>query len=308
MRNSTDPALYATSVNLKCVVCGEDAWVFAVKDEPVCIRVECKHVIAQKQKMPTPAYRQFFTLRSQQILFTIEQQRKKKAQLEKKRRKEEAAYVAFMRHLLTDEKSNGAAFYPHVMLSKNIRTVVPVSEKRIDVFRDFLVNLAEEAFSHPTDSEPEAEMDSEDRFMPPEPQVIEASACGVCAGTCCMNGQNHAYLSKETFAPYPNHGVDGIVRAYMEHLPDFTYEDSCIFHTPTGCFLPRNLRSNTCNDFKCDALMLMNKTIRQSDQIKGFLIVEKMPENWRETLAHGIDDRLFPSLVHLNPGNTACFT
>ncbi len=305
MRLPPDQALYAASVSLKCEVCGEPAGVFAVKDAPLCIRAECKNVVAQKKRMNAAGYRQFFDLQSRQIRFGIEQAKAKREQLAEKRRKEEQHYVAFLKQQVAKKLGIDPANYPHVMISKNIRSITTLSKKRKAAFYAFLLNLVAETARDLQDPERSDDKQNYESFGSSPPYPIEVKACEVCAGACCTKGENHAYLSKETIARYltfhPDHSQDQIVQAHMACLPNLVYENSCAFHTETGCRLPRNLRSSTCNEFKCDALIDMNTTLQESPDTKGFLVVEQMAKNWRETLSDGIDSRLFPSLVRPDP-------
>ena len=40
----------------------------------------------------------------------------------------------------------------------------------------------------------------------------------------------------------------------MDRIPETSYEASCVYHTETGCVLPRAIRSSTFNEFKCTGL------------------------------------------------------
>ncbi len=73
---------------------------------------------------------------------------------------------------------------------------------------------------------------------------------------------------KETIFRYmsghPDQKPRHVLAAYMEYVAEKSYEGSCVYHTEKGCSLPRNMRSNTCNNFLCDSLIelseLFNKT------------------------------------------------
>jgi hypothetical protein len=96
----------------------------------------------------------------------------------------------------------------------------------------------------------------------PAPEVhdgfIEA-VCTGCRGSCCRSGGDHAYLNEETIARYiathPGATPPQILQAYLERLPAETILDSCVFHSATGCGLPRELRSETCNRHLCGKLI-----------------------------------------------------
>jgi hypothetical protein len=80
-------------------------------------------------------------------------------------------------------------------------------------------------------------------------------ACATCRGDCCQNGGEHAYLRRQTLARVlaasPGILLEDVIRAYLDRIPEASYEGSCIYHTDKGCNLPSEMRSDTCNDFFC---------------------------------------------------------
>jgi hypothetical protein len=44
------------------------------------------------------------------------------------------------------------------------------------------------------------------------------------------------------------------MRLYVERVPTFGYEGSCVFHGTYGCTLDRSLRSDVCNSYFCTGL------------------------------------------------------
>ena len=91
-----------------------------------------------------------------------------------------------------------------------------------------------------------------------ETNAIAMQACISCRGSCCSNGGNQAYLTKDTmrayFANHPDHGVDDAVATYMSHVGTHTFTSRCVYQREHGCSLTRDLRSTTCNNFFCDGL------------------------------------------------------
>ncbi len=101
-------------------------------------------------------------------------------------------------------------------------------------------------------------------------------ACALCQGRCCINGKDHGYLSANTIfrnskkdlsAPYVS-----IVQRWLSHKRDITIENSCIFHGVNGCFLPRSIRSHTCNDFECNPLKQLMATFGTDRQNRFFMV------------------------------------
>ena len=48
---------------------------------------------------------------------------------------------------------------------------------------------------------------------------------------------------------------------YLSRIPDVAHQDSCIFHGADGCALPRELRSDVCNNFECNGLLSIRETV-----------------------------------------------
>jgi hypothetical protein len=84
------------------------------------------------------------------------------------------------------------------------------------------------------------------------------AACTNCRGVCCANGNDHAYLTPETLQRVKRDNAhlsdDQVVELYLSRVGPRTYAGSCIFHQPTGCSLPRSMRSDTCNNFFCSPM------------------------------------------------------
>jgi hypothetical protein len=96
----------------------------------------------------------------------------------------------------------------------------------------------------------------------PEPEGFAArvarTACSLCKGLCCRNGEDHAFLDETTMARvlYARLALDvrAVLRLYVERVPEVGYEGSCIFHGKQGCTLDRSMRSDVCNSF-CGGLL-----------------------------------------------------
>ncbi|HEY5315761.1 MAG TPA: hypothetical protein VIK18_24745 [Pirellulales bacterium] len=102
--------------------------------------------------------------------------------------------------------------------------------------------------------------------VPPAPAIVPTAgqqrmlgqACALCQGRCCQNGAEHAWLQVATIrrvlAERPELRPRHVLDEYLSYLPSKTYAGSCVYHTATGCALPRSLRSDTCNNYLCDGL------------------------------------------------------
>ena len=96
----------------------------------------------------------------------------------------------------------------------------------------------------------------------PEPEGFAArvarTACSLCKGWCCRNGEDTAFLDETTMARVrcarSALDVRAVLRLYVERVPQVGFEDSCIFYGKQGCTLDRSLRSNVCNSYFCGGL------------------------------------------------------
>jgi hypothetical protein len=88
-------------------------------------------------------------------------------------------------------------------------------------------------------------------------------ACRACRGHCCHNGGNDAYLDenavRQAWARHPRLSKRGLMRLYLDAIPEKAFKDSCIFHAKDGCSLPRSLRAPVCEQYLCGPLMGLMK-------------------------------------------------
>ena len=137
-------------------------------------------------------------------------------------------------------------------LPANEQTVTPLAEERR---ADFAVNVRAAL---------DRALDDPDRPIPESPEApasragLIGAACTACRGSCCRRGGEHAYLYPDHFRRYlrdhPGTDPKELLAAYESRLPAESYHDSCVYHTTTGCALPREMRSNLCNTFLCGGL------------------------------------------------------
>jgi len=99
--------------------------------------------------------------------------------------------------------------------------------------------------------------------------AILGAACGTCRGECCTAGGTHAFLRADSLMRVRAFlardageiAASTIVAEYTQYLPERHYRGSCVYHTPTGCALPRALRSNLCNRYLCGGLTQLSRAL-----------------------------------------------
>lgn len=87
-----------------------------------------------------------------------------------------------------------------------------------------------------------------------------SSYCGFCRGKCCKSGLiNHGFLNakslQEIFTFSGLESIDDLADVIRSHIPPHSFKGGCVFQTSGGCNLPREIRSNTCNEFFCGSAL-----------------------------------------------------
>lgn len=142
-----------------------------------------------------------------------------------------------------------------VMVPRNEKPLAPVAPERVQRFREHLSGILQDLrkAQHP---EPIASP------IRPAPNgfraVVAQSACSLCRGHCCRNGDDDAFLDDRTLARVrlsnPKLTQRGLMGLYLARVPDTAYRDSCIFHGKQGCTLDRSMRADVCNTYYCGGL------------------------------------------------------
>jgi hypothetical protein len=139
-------------------------------------------------------------------------------------------------------------------------------DERIQIYAEHLRKVTSEAHDSTDESTTRAHRKwrhlvekNEARFAA-EPGLRDISnrMCGMCKGGCCAAGGNAAYITSATIKRakkrQPGLSDEDLVQAYLSRLSSQTITNACINQTTTGCGLPTEMRSNTCNGFHCDTL------------------------------------------------------
>jgi hypothetical protein len=147
------------------------------------------------------------------------------------------------------------------------------SERRRRIFRDYLMRVLSEATRPPSDPPATTPIDAE----VPIPEVL-GQICAFCRGSCCRHGGMHAYLSADTLRRYmaanPGRRPREVLDDYLSRLGNRVVKGSCVYHGPGGCGLPREMRSNICNDFYCGGIHRFRRAIGDSPPATAILAAE----------------------------------
>lgn len=165
------------------------------------------------------------------------------------------------------------------ILPSNDRRQANLPAKRIGRFRDRLMQIISQAAAirSSTDGGDETTDDSvaAEEFSTPE-QAILGNACAVCRGDCCSQGGDHGFIQVETIIDYmarhPQRRPRDILHDYLSQLGKKTYDGSCVYHTASGCSLPREMRSHICNGFLCKGLNQILFQLPNAEDTRVFVV------------------------------------
>jgi hypothetical protein len=161
--------------------------------------------------------------------------------------------------------------YLPVIVPRNEKGLARVSADRIRRLRDHLMEALQDL--HRT-----KHIDQAESPISPEPSgfpaVVARTACSLCKGFCCRNGADDAFLDYRTMARLwladQTRGDVEIMNLYLDRVPAFSYRDSCIFHSKSGCTLDRSMRADVCNTYFCGGL---TSYIRNNEAEEPILVI-----------------------------------
>jgi hypothetical protein len=89
--------------------------------------------------------------------------------------------------------------------------------------------------------------------------AIDGHLCALCRGRCCRFGLHgkafiEAHQLRAWLAQHPGSAWADAVDHWLGYVAPEHLHSSCVFHAATGCALPRERRSDVCNQFACDTL------------------------------------------------------
>ena len=237
----------------RCTVCGRTLTVHEAAVGVVCNQTDCRHQVLKEQ---------------------LAQQAKRDAQiLERAEAVSESLSQSWGVH--RDDHLLG-------VVPSNDRPFRPVPQRRLRAFSDRLNRVLSEAVAirfrnggaaieSRQDINPNEDAPSSDGQSKSENATIVA--CTTCRGQCCEQGGDHAFINVDTLlrylAEHPSARPRDVYDAYLSRLGSRCYEGSCVYHGDSGCRLPRAMRSDLCNRFRCKGLteLCHQSEPRDSDRV-----------------------------------------
>lgn len=191
-----------------------------------------------------------------------------------------------------------ASGYPLLVLPSGPRALEPLTPHRRNRYREHLEAII--AAAGPREGDDAATgQDASIAAGPAAP--LTAQLCTLCGGGCCSSGGDKAYLNEATIRRFmrlrPELRPDELAGAYLALLGDETVAGSCINHTATGCSLPRDMRSDTCNDYFCSPMRAWQSRCTHGEPPLGAFVIQRRQDNWNKDRLDVANDVVGVSVV-----------
>lgn len=280
-----------------CEICGDEIPFFEAinnkdRDWKICGAIECKNILEQQARLPETAFKVFLTSHRR----VVEQRRQRIAVKEQLKKQEAQENELIFKQVVADYGQPEAPKH-RVILPQGHGEQVPLSQERIEKYKAHLTETIAEAFKYqsvadvPNDNNQEAHeklLAKEQRFAKqPRLKAISDHFCMICKGGCCSRGREHAYISvssiRRLLDAQPDYTEETLLQEYLAKLGETSSVNACINQTNTGCALPRELRSSTCNQFHCASVTKYQDKISSDDEIGPVVVVQRVNALWNHS-------------------------
>lgn len=259
-----------------------------------CHSLFCRQVMDSRSRMSDPQFAFHLALHRR-----LHQDRRRQRAQQAKRAEEQAAHeslenqqlLASVRAQVADLDDGPIAL---VVIPSGATGTATLPADRIDGYARHLTKVIDEAFDGTdlADGPAEAHRKPAERLQYAEQRFADNAAlrglsdqlCGMCRGGCCGWGAEDAYVTSSTIRRYrlanPDMSADDVLAAYLAVLSHESIEHSCINHTTTGCALPREMRSDTCNGYYCEPLMAFQTEHMSRTEGLSIVAIQRAKANW----------------------------
>ena len=285
---------------VNCTICGEEI-IFrrqiASGDQPdnVCDLIGCQRVAAQAATMEPSIVGNYLEFQRQRIRAANEARALARKRMEEKNEREAAEARAILESTLNNHRELSPDELFVVTIPSGISKTSPLPEARIQAYRQHLETVIRESRGVPEiDSEQTAAQRSDvtvEKIFENSPMLrtVSENLCGMCKGGCCTSGGDTAYITRSTIRKFldaaPECADADIVHAYLSQLSPATMTNSCINQSPTGCVLPRSMRSDTCNEYFCNSLVKWQASAA-TGMTKAILVIQRKASDWASCSSH----------------------
>ncbi len=263
---------------IACAVCGAALQARSRESYPVCRQVACRMVIARRPAMGEILFKSFLERHVRQLVEQAAFNRRSQERARHEARENDASWEALRSGAV---QATAAGGIKEAVLASGPHREIKLSRLRRKRYRERLRATIAAAFAAgplpPSQDEGEAA---------PNRSRLPGHLCAACGGGCCTSGGDHAYLTVATIRRYmgrhPEARAHEVLATYQQRLAARTQAGSCIHHGAKGCTLPRDMRSDICNNYACDPLRALEIAQRSDTPVHTVLVVRRKLDQWAE--------------------------
>jgi len=282
----------------QCAVCGDpipfaDTLLQRGNPNLVCRSFDCQRLIKLKSQYHPAQYDAAVNFHRRQL----QERRAREAAIQQHKQKIEQEEAEQDQALLTDLLAQQPALSdtpPEIIpLPQGLTATTADNADRIEKYREYLQGVIQQAFEYdsirdiPSDQHMDAQekMQQQDAMFEAQPalKALSTTLCTLCKGGCCPEGGDHAFIKTITIwrriEADPSLTAEQILQEYLAYIPAQTISGGCINQTPSGCALPRGIRSDVCNSFFCVTLRNLQKQC-QTQPPRHLFVVLRSNHNW----------------------------
>jgi len=288
------------SNHCKCEVCGcqiryADFLLLKKQGYLVCHSFDCKTVMNQKARMTPMLFKFHLEFKKKLIEQRVEKEAAAKKYIKEVEVKESGENQKIIQLTLKKTPELDEKNVHLLTIPSGLSRLVTTSKKRIQNYTEHLNSIISQAidfsessevvFGQQYDDVHENFLNVEKRLAEnPKINTISDKLCSMCKGGCCAAGRDSAYLTVDTIRRYmdvnPGLSEKDILDSYLSNISLETVEDACINQTKTGCALPTEMRSDTCNGYYCDSLKSYQKEHAGKTDLGRVLAIQRSNTNW----------------------------
>ena len=278
-----------------CEICGDHIPYIEkqnnrTRDLQICASIECKNVLKQKDVLPPPAFNLY--LKNHQTV--IKQRKQKNKDKQKRAEFEQDENKQIFKAVSKQYNDSDLPIKHKVILPTAQNQMAPLAQERIDQYIEYLKEVIAEASQYnslaevPFDNNQKAH----DKLLKQEAKYAKQprlkstldSLCMRCQGSCCASGGEHAYHSvfsiRRILDENPEFNGDTLLKEYQSKLKDTSAARGCVNQSDQGCVVPRELRSDICNQFYCRSVAHYDEQITSDEQLTPIVAIQRKHSLW----------------------------
>lgn len=290
---------YQTPSQVTCEICGcainhPDTLLIADPAYPVCRYFECRNMLRQKSSMTPAIFKTHIEFKRKVNAERLAREARQKIHIEEVTAKEQIEHKQIQQSIFNKHPGLTNNNTHLLVIPSGLSRLTPPTAERIADYTQHLHNIISQAaeFANASEVVQDQHYVAHEKLAKLEKKFTENPAlhtisdrlCSLCGGGCCASGKEHAYLSVITIRRYmdkhPEESQQTIQDLYLSRIRSETVEDACINQTATGCALPRELRSDICNEYYCDPLKHFQKQQSGKGDRSTVLAIQRSGNHW----------------------------